>query len=325
MNQNFQEHLNQLGQKSRKPKSKVLDWMQEDSKARAGSRSELKTVEGGTGTPGPAQEMKLDRAANVPTRPYQKKSPVYASLHDPDMPENDPFSAVSSKELSVEPDLLTAIQTKVKIQPVTTSAATTSIATTNTVPPSHTHFPVSRTQSTPMGAAWPPVAAAHMTSSATGTGAFMRPGIGGMSSQRSKMDSRPRLPTDSLVHRNSARYYPQQRPSSGSRVRTTSDSQRSWATASQRRPGSSTQIRSGSTSSQGRALSSHNNLATRSSSIPHPHTSSRPPIPGQPFRPAQPPSHAPIPSSQPSNLSLSQPTPGQVTARFGKDYYILDV
>jgi len=329
LNQNFQEHLDQLDQKTQKPKSKVLDWMQEDVRARAGMETKKKEgskkVEEGKSRSGPTKGMKLDHAANAPARPYKKQTPIYARLHDPDSPDNDPFSAIPpSKESSDEPDLLTAIQAKVKIQP--TTMTTTSVPATNTIP-SHTHLAVSRTQSTPMGGMnrLPTHPASSGPSGAAGSG-FLRPGIGGISTQaqRDQMDSRPRLQTDSIVHRHSARYYPQQRPASGSRVRTPADNQRLWVGNQQKRPGSSTQIRSGSTSSQGRVTTGQSNLVMRSSSTSYPNTASRPPIPGQSVRPGQPASgHAPS-MTQTSNPT-SHPPPGQVTARFGKDYYILDV
>lgn len=330
---NFQEHLDQLGQKPQKPKYKVLDWMQErnpegqpvrgvraDRDNRVQSNLAVKSERGQLATTrqghGQGQEkMKLDHLAERPSRPYQKQSPIYASLHDPDSSkgDTDPFSAVTTRDSSGEPDLLSAINTKVNFPSLTSTS-------TETVPAS-VHTAVSRTHSTPAGSA-----GMRQTPGFPGTGGSgpQRTGTG-IGDQRPKMDMRPRLQTDSHVQRHSARYYQQQRPASGSRIRTVSENQaRPWLSNQQMRPGSSTQVRSGSYAHQGRIVGiGQHPISTRPGSGVHGRTGSephsgRPPIAGQPFRSGQP------KPSQP-NPHPSQPTPGQVTATFGKDYYILDV
>ncbi len=323
VNLHFQEHLDQLGQRTRKPKSKVLDWIHEsnsdgtsgrdlrqdtnlgrsENRTKKASNPDVKSsgLETSSAKEPDTVRMKRDYKAELPSQSYHKKTPIYASLDEPDA---DFFSAVAIKSSDNEPDLLEAIQNKVNI-PVLTSAV---------VPPTQTapvHSRVTRTNSTPAATVAPGIKTPPGYPP-RGIGSTSRPGTGTGDNR-----ARPRLPTDTFVQRHSARY-PHQRPASGSRVRTTSEDLR-VRSAQQARPSSSMQSRSGSFAAQGDRMGmgiGMQHVQARPGSSSHPH-SGRPPLASHHFKSGQPHMN-PLPTQLKANS-------GQVTATFGKDYYILDV
>lgn len=77
LNQSFQQHLDSLDAETKLRKRKVMDWIQR-SNTEAWERENTKKEDGD-----PAK-LKLDPGSNVPSQPYQKQLPIYATLNDPD-------------------------------------------------------------------------------------------------------------------------------------------------------------------------------------------------------------------------------------------------
>lgn len=82
-NRSFQEYLNTLDAQSRMKKKKVVEWIQR-SNIRAFEKDQpVKREEG------PPEKLRLDTDTNLPAKPYQKQEPIYATADDPEAGKQD--------------------------------------------------------------------------------------------------------------------------------------------------------------------------------------------------------------------------------------------